>query len=179
MIIFSVLLSLLFCSFQIEPKDTADVDVRPYVHTVIEDFKKRKDVKESDVVSLLIREMEIKGKGVIEISVFPEDSLWRFLLSNADSLGSPAVSIEYEEIDGQLFYWNVEGNVLTQEVYDKLMEYDFIERRDVPDRRYLVGERQFPGREKDQSVFFLKGNHKRFRRRYEICFCPPKRMFRK
>lgn len=177
---FSVLLSLLFCSFQIEPKDTADVDVRPYVHTVIEDFKKRKDVKESDVVSLLIREMEIKGKDVIEISVFPEDSLWRFLLSNADSLGSPAVSIEYEEIDGQLFYWDVEGNVLTQEVYDKLMEYDFIERRDVPDRRYLVGERGcFQDGTKTHQYFFLKGNHKRFKRRYEICFCPPKRMFRK
>lgn len=58
---FSVLLSLLFCSFQIEPKDTVGVDVRPYVHTVIEDFKKRKDVKESNVFSLLIREIEIKG----------------------------------------------------------------------------------------------------------------------
>ena len=177
---FSILLSLLFCSFQIEPEYTADVDVRPYVHTVIEDFKKRKDVKESSVFSLLIGEIEIKGKDVIEISVIPKDSLWRFLLSNVDSLGSHAVSIEYEEIDGQLFYWYVEGNVLTQEVYDKLMEYDFIERRDVPDRRYLVGEGScFQDGTKTHQYFFLKGNHKRFKRRYEIYSCPPKRMFRK
>ncbi len=173
----TILFSFLFCIFQTDTKDSTDIDISPYVRTVINDFFKRKDAKESNVFSLLIREIRISNKDVIGITVLPEDSAWKFLLSNADSLGSAVVSIKYEEHCGKLFYWDVKGNTLTQDVYEKLMEYNFIERRDVPDQRWLLGERgYFQDGKKNLQYFFVKGNHKNFKRKYQSVYSPPKRM---
>ena len=58
-------------------------------------------------------------------------------------MGTSFVSISYIERDGKLFYWDTDDSCLTQEIYEVLLKYDFIERRNVPSQEYLLGERGY------------------------------------
>ena len=70
-------------------------DFNPFVETVVDDFLRRKDASHSNVFSIGIWEYKNNISDIIKLDVFPQDSLWRFLLSNADSLGTKEVSISY------------------------------------------------------------------------------------
>ncbi len=176
--IVATLLSCLLCAGQAETKDTVEIDVRPYIETAVDDFMKRKDAALSKVCSVQIDFCKIRGDAVIGISVIPKDSLWKFFLSDIDTIGTSYVSISYIERGGSLFYWYVDGNTLTQETYDKLDEYDFIERRNVPDHSWLLGESGcFDDGKKVHQYYFNCGKHDRFKRRYHIATCLPKCMF--
>ena len=150
--------------------------MRPYVSTAIDDFLTRKEACNSEVFSVFIMNHKIDNSIVIEITILPEDAQWKFLLSNADSLGTPFVSISYIERNDKLFYWYVDDSCLTQEVYDILLKYDFIERRDVPSREWLLGERgYFQDGVKNHQYYFCKCNPERFKRRYASVTKLPKR----
>jgi len=152
-------------------------DFNPFVETVIDDFLRRKDASHSNVFSIGIWEYKNNISDIIKLDVFPQDSLWRFLLSNADSLGTKEVSISYIEKDNKLFYWDVSDSWLTQEVYDILMKYDFIERRDVPNQGWLVGERgYFDDGDKIYQYYFCKTDPNHFKRRYSVYHKPPQRI---
>lgn len=156
---------------------TAAFDVRPFVSTAINDFLTRKEAGNSDVFGVLIMNHKIDYSDIIEVTILPEDAQWKFLLSNADSLGTPFVSISYIERNDKLFYWNVDDSCLTQEVYDILLKYDFIERRDVPSQEWLLGERgYFQDGVKNHSYYFCKCNPESFKRRYSSVMKLPKRM---
>ena len=149
-------------------------DFNPFVETVIDDFLRRKDVSHSNVFSIGIWEYKNNISDIIKLDVFPQDSLWRFLLSNADSLGTKEVSISYIEKDNKLFYWDVSDSWLTQEVYDILMKYDIIERRDVPNQGWLVGERgYFDDGDKIYQYYFCKTDPNHFKRTYSVYPKPP------
>ena len=153
------------------------VDVKPYVETVLNDFICRKDAALSNVFSILIQTHKIDNSDVLELSFMPEDKHWKFLLSNSDSLGTPYVSIDYLERDCKLFYWYVDGANLTQDVYDVLLKYDFIERRDVPNQEWLIGARgYFQDGVKTQQYYFCKSDPKHFKRRYSSVNKLPERM---
>ncbi|MBR2128691.1 MAG: hypothetical protein IJ940_07490 [Bacteroidales bacterium] len=138
---------------------------------------KRKDKKRSDVFSLFIRKYRIQNCDVVNITVLPHNDNWKFLLSNADSLGSSVVSIAYVEREGKLFYWDVDGSYLTQDVYNVLQKYDFIEHRDVPDQSWIRFERgEYRDGEKNYSYYFCKKDPNHFRRTYLPYPKPPKRM---
>lgn len=176
--IVAALLSCLLCNWQVETKDTVEIDVRPYIETAADDFMKRKDAAQSNVCSILIDCCKIHRDAVIGITVIPKDSLWEFLLSDIDTIGTSYVSISYIERENFLFYWYVDGNVLTQEIYDKLDEYDCIERRNVPDHSWLIGEGVcFNDGQKVHQYYFSCGNPARFRRTYHTVQRLPKRMF--
>ena len=82
-------------------------------------------------------------------------------------MGTSFVSISYIECDGKLFYWDIDDSSLTQEVYDVLLKYDFIERRDVPSQEYLLGERgYFQDGVKHYQYYFCKSNPNDYKRRY-------------
>lgn len=154
-----------------------DVDLEPFIYTTLNDFMKRKDKKRSDVFSLFIRKYRIQNCDVVNITVLPHNDNWKFLLSNADSLGSSVVSIAYVEREGKLFYWNVDGSYLTQDVYNVLQKYDFIEHRDVPDQSWIRFERgEYRDGEKNYSYYFCKEDPNHFRRTYLPYPKPPKRM---
>ena len=85
-------------------------------------------------------------------------------------MGTSFVSISYIERDGKLFYWDIDDSSLTQEVYDVLLKYDFIERRDVPSQEYLLGERGYFQDEVKQS------NPNDYKRRYSSVAKLPKGM---
>lgn len=158
-------------------QDVEPFDPRPFVSTAINDFLTRKESKSSDVFGVLIMNHNINGSDIIEITILPVDSQWKFLLSNADSLGTSFISISYIERGNKLFYWNTDDSGLTQEVYDILLKYDFIERRDVPTQEWLIGERgRFQDGTKDHQYYFCKCNPVRFKRRYSSIVKPPKRM---
>ena len=108
------------------------LDVKPFVSTAIDDFLTQKEAGSSDVFSVLIEDYVIDGSEIIGVTILPKDSRWKFLLSNEDSLGTSFVSISYIERDGKLFYWDTDDSCLTQEIYEVLLKYDFIERRNVP-----------------------------------------------
>lgn len=149
-------------------------DFSPFVETVIDDFLRRKDASHSNVFSIGIWEYKNNISDIIKLDVFPQDSLWRFLLSNADSLGTKEVSISYIEKDNKLFYWDVSDSWLTQEVYNVLMKYDFIERRDVPNQGWLVGERgYFDDGDKIYQYYFCKTDPNHFKRTYSVYPKPP------
>ena len=168
-----ILLSLFFSSYD----TTSTLDLRPFVSTAVDDFLTRKEARSSDVFGVLIMNHEIAGPDIVEVTISPEDSHWKFLLSNADSLGTPFVSIAYLERNGKLFYWNVDGSCLTKEVYDVLLKYDFIERRDVPSQEFLIGERgYFQDGVKNYQYYFCKYNPKHYKRRYSSISRLPKRM---
>ena len=153
------------------------IDVKPYVETALNDFVNRKDAALSNVFYILIQKHKIDNLDVLELSVLPEDEHWKFLLSNCDSLGTHCVSIDYVERDYKLFYWDVDGANLTQEVYNVLLKYDFIERRDVPNQEWLIGERgYFQDGVKNQQYYFCKSDPKHFKRRYSSASKLPKRM---
>ena len=153
------------------------IDVKPYVETALNDFICRKDAALSNVFSILIQTHKIDNSDVLELSFLPEDKHWKFLLSNSDSLGTPYVSIDYLERDCKLFYWYVDGANLTQDVYDVLLKYDFIERRDVPNQEWLIGARgYFQDGVKICQYFFSKSDPKHFKRRYSSVKKLPKRM---
>ena len=152
-------------------------DVKPYVETALNDFVNRKDAALSNVFYILIQKHKIDNLDVLELSVLPEDEHWKFLLSNCDSLGSHCVSIDYVERDCKLFYWDVDGANLTQDVYNVLLKYDFIERRDVPNQEWLIGERgYFQDGVKTQQYYFCMSDPKYFKRRYSSASKLPKRM---
>lgn len=156
---------------------TATLDVKPFVSTAIDDFLTQKEAGSSDVFSVLIENYEIGGSEIIGLTILPNDSQWKFLLSNADSLGTSFVSISYIERDGKLFYWDIDDSSLTQEVYDVLLKYDFIERRDVPSQEYLLGERgYFQDEVKHYQYYFCKSNPNDYKRRYSSVAKLPKRM---
>lgn len=169
----TILLSLLFTCCD----STKVFDVRPFVSMSIDDFLTRKDAGSSDVFGVLINNHKIDDSDIIEVVILPEDPQWKFLLSNADSLGTPVVSISYIERNGKLFYWDVADLGLTQEVYDILLKYDFIERRDVPSQEWLLGERgYFQDGVKIHQYYFCKCNPDSFKRRYSSVTKLPKRM---
>ena len=158
-----ILLSLLFSCHD----TTAMLDMRPFVSTAIDDFLTRKEADSSDVFGVLIMYHKNDGSDIIEVSILPEDSQWKFLLSNEDSLGTPFISISYIERNGKLFYWDVNNSFLTQKIYDVLLKYDFIERRDVPSQEWLLGERgYFRDGIKNHQYYFCKCNSECFKRRY-------------
>ncbi len=167
-----ILLTLLFTC-----RDTTTaIDERPFVCTAIEDFLTRKDASSSDVFSILISYHKIEDSEIIGVCILPEDSNWKFLLSNADSLGTSYISISYIERDNKLFYWYTDNSYLTQEVYDVLLKYDFIERRDVPDHGWLLERGYIQDGVKNYQYYFCKCNHKRFKRRYSSITKLPKRI---
>ena len=167
-----IILSLLFGCY-----DTSDtLDVRPFVNTAIDDFLTRKESDKSNVFCVLIMNHKIYDFDVLEVTILPEDPQWKFLLSNADSLGTSFISISYIERDNKLFYWNTDDSCLTQEVYDVLLKYDFIERRDVPDQSWLLGRGYFQDETKNHQYYFCKCNHERYKRRYSSVTKFPKRM---
>ena len=84
----TLLLLLFSCSIT-----TATLDVKPFVSTAIGDFLTQKEAGSSDVFSVLIENYEIDGSEIIGLTIIPNDSQWKFLLSNADSLGTSFVSI--------------------------------------------------------------------------------------
>ena len=154
-----------------------EYDVRPFVTTAIDDFLTQKEADSSDVFSVMIEDYEVDGFEIIGVTILPNDSRWKFLLSNEDSLGTSFVSISYIERDGKLFYWYIEDSCLTQEVYDVLLKYDFIERRDVPSQEYLLGERgYFQDGVKNYQYYFCKSNPNDYKRRYSSVAKLPKRM---
>lgn len=154
-----------------------DVNLGPFINTTLNDFMKRKDKNRSDVFHLVINKYRIRNCDVVNITVMDKNDNWKFLLSNADSLGSSVVSISYEEREGKLFYWDVVGSCITQDVYDVLMKYDFIERRNVPDQFWIRFERgEYRDGVKHYSYFFCKEDPNHFRRTYTPYFKPPKRM---
>lgn len=170
------MLTLLFLLFSCYI-ETATLDVKPFVNTAIDDFLTQKEAGSSDVFSVLIENYEIGGSEIIGLTILPKDSQWKFLLSNADSLGTSFVSISYIERDGKLFYWDIDDSSLTQEVYDVLLKYDFIERRDVPSQEYLLGERgYFQDGVKYYQYYFCKDNPNDYKRRYSSVAKLPKRM---
>lgn len=200
MLIVQLILFIIFHAFEVNPKfwnsvrlpssykewvdltPTSKIEndsfyVRPFVETAINDFLKRKDASKSDVFSIGISEYKNNISDVIKLSVFPQDSLWRFLLSNADSLGTKEISISYIEIDNKLFYWDVNDSYLSPEVYDILIKYDFIERRNVPTQGWLVGERgHFDDGNKINQYYFCKTDPIRFKRTYSVYYKPPQRI---
>ena len=168
----TLLLLLFSCSIT-----TATLDVKPFVSTAIGDFLTQKEAGSSDVFSVLIENYEIDGSEIIGLTIIPNDSQWKFLLSNADSLGTSFVSISYIERDGKLFYWDIDDSSLTQEVYNVLLKYDFIERRDVPSQEYLLGERgYFQDGVKHYQYYFCKSNPNDYKRRYSSISRLPRRM---
>lgn len=168
-----LVLSLLFACCD----TTTTFDAKPFVSTAIDDFLTRKEADESNVFGLLIKNYKIDGSDIVKVTIIPEDSQWKFLLSNADSLGTSVVSISYIERNGKLFYWYVNDSCLTQDVYDILLKYNFIERRDVPSQEWLIGERgYFQDGDKDYQYYFCKCNPYRFKRRYSSVTKLPKRM---
>ena len=68
------------------------LDVKPFVSTAIDDFLTQKESGSSDVFSVLIEDYVIDGSEIIGVTILPEDSRWRFLLSNEDSLGTSSVA---------------------------------------------------------------------------------------
>ena len=168
-----ILLSLFFSCYD----TTATLELRPFVSTAIDDFLTRKEASSSDVFGVLIMNHEIAGSNIVEVTISPEDSQWKFLLSNEDSLGTPFVSISYIERNGKLFYWNVDGSYLTKEVYNVLLKYDFIERRNVPSQEFLIGARgYFQDGVKNHQYYFCECNPKYYKRRYSSISRLPKRM---
>lgn len=165
-----ILLSLLFSCHD----TTAMLDMRPFVSTAIDDFLTRKEADSSDVFGVLIMNHKNDGSDIIEVSILPEDSQWKFLLSNEDSLGTPFISISYIERNGKLFYWEVNDSCLTPEVYDVLLKYDFIERRDVPSQEWLLGRGYFRDGVKNHQYYFFKSNPEWFKRRYSSISKLPK-----
>ena len=154
-----------------------EYDVRSFVTTAIDDFLTQKEASASDVFCVLIEDYVIDGSEIIGVTILPQDSRWKFLLSNEDSLGTSFVSISYIERDGKLFYWDTDDSCLTQEVYDVLLKYDFIERRDVPSQEYLLGERgYFQDGVKNYQYYFCKSNPNDYKRRYSSVAKLPKRM---
>ena len=103
------MLTLLLSIFFTYLVSTEIFDVKPFVSTAIDDFLTRKDAQTSDVFCVLINSHKIGDSDVVEVTILPEDMECKFLLSNEDSLGTPAVSISYIERNGKLFYWNVDG----------------------------------------------------------------------
>ena len=92
-------------------------------------------------------------------------------------MGTSFVSISYIECDGKLFYWDIDDSSFTQEVYDVLLKYDFIERRDVPSQEYLLGERgYFQDEVKHYQYYFCKSNPNDYKRRYSSVAKLPKGM---
>ena len=169
----TILLSLLFSCCDTMKR----LDVKPFVFAAVDDFLIRKESESSDVFCISIMNYNIDGSDIIEITILPEDSQWKFLLSNADSLGTSFISISYIERDNKLFYWNTDNSYLTQEVYDVLSKYDFIERRDVPSQEFLIGERgHFQDGVKHHHYYFCKSNHNNNKRRYSSITKLPKRM---
>ena len=155
---------------------TTAFDVRPFVTTAIDDFLSRKEAGSSDVFSVLIMNHKIHNSDILEVSILPEDSLWKFLLSDADSLGTSYISIAYIERNEKLFYWYIDDSCLTQEVYDILLKYDFIERRDVPDHGWLLDRGYHQDGVKSHQYYFCKCDPKHFKRRYSSVTKLPKRM---
>ncbi|MBQ3512062.1 MAG: hypothetical protein IJA30_07200 [Bacilli bacterium] len=169
----TILLVLLFTCHD----TTTSFDVRPFVSTAIDDFLTRKEADRSDVFGVLLMNHKIGDSDILEVCILPEDSKWKFLLSNADSLGTSYVSISYIERNDKLFYWNVNDSCLTQDVYDVLLKYDFIERRDVPNQEWLMGERgYFLDGVRSHQYYFCKCNSEHFKRRYSSVVKLPKRM---
>lgn len=168
---------IVLLSFLLACLDVESFDPRPFVSTAINDFLTRKESENSDVFGVLIMNHNINGSDIIEITILPEDSHWKFLLSNVDSLGTSLISISYIERNNKLFYWNTDDSCLTQEVYDVLLKYDFIERRDVPTQEWLIGERgYFQDGTKNHQYYFCKYTPERFKRRYSSIRKLPKRM---
>lgn len=157
--------------------DTTTVfDVRPFVSTAIDDFLTRKDAGRSDVFGVLVMNHKIKSSDILEVCIIPEDAKWKFMLSNADTLGTSYISISYIERDGKLFYWNTDDSCLSQDVYDVLLKYDFIERRDVPDQEWLLGRGYLQDGVKNHQYYFCKCNPERFKRRYSSVSKLPRRL---
>lgn len=153
------------------------LDVKPFVSTAIDDFLTQKEAGSSDVFSVLIEDYVIDGSEIIGVTILPKDSRWKFLLSNEDSLGTSFVSISYIERDGKLFYWDTDDSCLTQEIYEVLLKYDFIERRNVPSQEYLLGERgYFQDGVKHYQYYFCKSNPNDYKRRYSSVAKLPRRM---
>lgn len=170
------MLTLLLSIFFNYLVSTEIFDVKPFVSTAIDDFLTRKDAQTSDVFCVLINSHKIGDSDVVEVTILPEDMECKFLLSNEDSLGTPAVSISYIERNGKLFYWNVDGLCLTQEVYEVLFKYDFIERRNVPSQEWLLGRGSFQDRVKSNQYYFCECNSEYFKRRYASIVKIPKRI---
>jgi hypothetical protein len=167
-----ILLALLFTCRD----TTTTIDLRPFISTAINDFLTTKEASNSDVFNVLITYHKIEESEVIGVNILPEDSQWKFLLSNADSLGTSYISISYIERDDKLFYWHTDDSCLTQDVYDILLKYDFIERRDVPSHEWLLDRGYFQDGVRNYQYYFFKCNHERFKRRYSSVIKLPKRI---
>lgn len=143
--------------------------LRPFIETAISDFLKRKDAKKSDVFSIMTSYHAVGGEDAVCVSVHPHGDAWKFLLAETEGIGSPHVSVSYIEQDGKMFYWCIDGGVLTQEVYDILVKYDFIEHRGTGLQESLNLERGcFDDGTKVQQYYFRKSAPSQFKRTYSI-----------
>lgn len=143
--------------------------LRPFIETAISDFLKRKDAKKSDVFSIMTSYHAVGGEDAICVSVHPQGDAWKFLLAETEGIGSPHVSVSYIEQDGKMFYWCIDGGVLTQEVYDMLVKYDFVEHRGADLQESLNLERGcFDDGTKVQQYYFRKSDPSQFKRTYSI-----------
>ena len=143
--------------------------------TAIEDFVKTSARKESNVFSISSANYRVSRNHnlveLIKVSISSKDSSWTFLMSNSDSIGKPYIyNIGLEERDGKLFYWDKEGEgILTQEIYDKLTEYNFIKHVDVPSQEWLVGAIGcFDDSKKVTQYYFELGNSRKFKKTRSI-----------
>ena len=142
-----------------------------YIHTSINDFCKRKDLRKSNIFGVLLDTLSIKGTTLMRVTICPDDTVSCHLLSNADSVGKPYyIGISYIEKCQKLFHWiNDEINpILDEKTYDKLVEYNYIKRVNVPSHEYLLRGGMLDDGTKIRQYYFVKGHPYKFKMTYSI-----------
>ena len=174
----TLLLAILFANI-VNSQSQSDINL-PYIKVAIEDFLKRKDSKKSDVFAIYSDNIRLNHNELILIEIIPEDSCCAYLLSNADGINKPYIyDIHLIEIKNKLFHWlGTSTNVLLrQKIVDKLIEYNFIKRIDVPTQEWLLGAKPNIDFRKIRQYYFIKGEYEKYKTTYsEIRKIPKKYM---
>lgn len=142
-----------------------------YIQTSINDFCKRKDTCKSNIFSVLFDTLSVRGVTLMRVTICPDDTVSCYLLSNADSVGKPYyIGISYIEKYRKLFHWiNDDINpILDEKTYDKLVEYNYIKRVNVPSHEYLLRRAILDDGTKIRQYYFIKGQPYKFRMTYSI-----------
>ena len=151
-------------------------DELSYIQTAIDDFCQRKDMRKSDIFSVLYDTLTVNGTSLIQVSFCPDDTISCHLLSNADSIGKPYyIGISYIEKYQKLFHWiNDDANpILDEKTYNILVKYNYIKRVNVPTHEYLLRGGFLDDGTKTRQYYFIEGDPSKFKRTYSIWFKLP------
>lgn len=147
-------------------------DIESYIYPAVDNFLKKKDAEKSSVFEISCDNIKSGKFDLVKITIIPMYEYDVFYLTNTDSIGKPYHSIiSYIEKEGKLFYWYDDnaGSILTEKIYNKLLEYNFIKRVDLPSPEWLITLYAPGGQEiKLWHYYFVNGKYNKFKKNYSI-----------